>query len=45
MSDGREEREEQEQRRRWDQERDHDDAVDRERHKDFEGERRDSVRR
>jgi hypothetical protein len=42
MSDGREEREEQEQRREWERRKDADDLVDRKRHEDWEQERRDS---
>jgi hypothetical protein len=42
MSDGREEREEQEQRREWERRRDVDDLVDRKRQEDWEQEREDS---
>lgn len=42
MSDGREERKEQEERRRWTEREDRDDAVDRKLERDWEKERKDS---
>lgn len=42
MSDGREERKEQEERRKWEERDDHDDAVDRKPERDWERERVDS---